>query len=462
MAITNRLNKLNAIGGGVIALLTLATTWGRWHTFTVVLGVQTVAMVYNFGYNVFFMARMRARGEMLRTVVNAAISLVVCYVADWPVSQWLVLPYLALVSEHSAGRHVVIGIAVVCVIQDMFAFYCHVPWLYPVAFTGLAWFCYEISRTRFGIITSMLADSDAQRTEVERAHARLNAEVRAREQIELELRQSQKLEAMGRLAAGVAHEINTPVQFVNDSVQFISEAVRDSEPLVRRYQALGRAAAEFPQLAEEASKLAALEDDIDLDYLLDHVPAAAARSLEGLGRIASIVRSLKEFAHPDSKAVTTIDLNQAIKSTLTIAAHEYKLVADLATRFGELPPISCRAGEINQVVLNLVVNASHAIADVVAKTGVRGKIGVATRLDGDQVIIEISDTGTGIPSALHQQIFEPFFTTKSVGKGTGQGLAIARTVVEKHGGKLTFDTMVDQGTTFCISLPLSQSAALAA
>jgi signal transduction histidine kinase len=165
---------------------------------------------------------------------------------------------------------------------------------------------------------------------------------------------------------------------------------------------------------------------------------------------------MKEFAHPDQAHKTLADLNQAIRSTLVIAHNEYKYVAELGTQFGDLPPIPCFLGEINQVVLNLLVNASHAISDVVKGTGTLGKLNVRTRLDGNEVEISISDTGTGIPESARDKIFDPFFTTKEVGKGTGQGLAIAHSViVKKHGGTLRFETECGKGTTFLIRLPIN-------
>jgi len=168
------------------------------------------------------------------------------------------------------------------------------------------------------------------------------------------------------------------------------------------------------------------------------------------------VRSMKEFAHPDRKEMTQVDINQAIRSTLIIASNEYKYVAEVETGFSEIPPVNCYAGEINQVVLNLIVNAAHAIGDVVKGTPAKGKITVATRSHEDFVEIAIADTGKGIPVDVRSRIFDPFFTTKEVGKGTGQGLAIARSVVvDKHGGTLTFETEVGKGTTFFIRLPIA-------
>jgi PAS domain S-box-containing protein len=273
--------------------------------------------------------------------------------------------------------------------------------------------------------------------------------------LEAELRQAQKLESVGRLAAGVAHEINTPVQFVSDSVHFVRDAFGDLSSLMKSYGELRTAAASGSASPELVADVAEAEDAADVPYLLENVPKALERSLEGLDRVATIVRSMKEFAHPDQKEMAPVDLNQAIQSTLTIARNEYKYVAEVETDFGELPRVTCLVGEVNQVVLNIVVNAAHAIADAVKGTDARGRITVRTRREGDQVQIAISDTGGGIPEHVRERIFDPFFTTKEVGRGTGQGLAIARAVVvEKHHGSLTFESEVGRGTTFFVRLPI--------
>jgi signal transduction histidine kinase len=273
--------------------------------------------------------------------------------------------------------------------------------------------------------------------------------------LELELQQAQKLESVGRLAAGVAHEINTPVQFVSDSLTFVREGVEGLMNVVNMHRestSLVVAGRPSEQLAREA-ELA--DKELDLPYLLEQFPQALDRALEGLDRVAGIVRSMKIFAHPDSKDMAEIDLNVAIASTLTIARNEYKYVADVATSFGALPPVSCHAGEINQAILNIIVNAAHAIADRKGTSDGRGTITVSTRVEDGDAIISIGDTGIGIPDDVRDRIFEPFFTTKEVGRGTGQGLAIARSiVVDKHGGTLTFDTERDHGTTFHVRIPL--------
>jgi signal transduction histidine kinase len=285
--------------------------------------------------------------------------------------------------------------------------------------------------------------------------------------LENDLAQAQKLESVGRLAAGVAHEINTPVQFVSDSVSFVREAMDDLSQIVDRYRELRTATQSSenpgPNVAAAAKAAAEAEDDADLDYILENAPVALDRARDGLGRVAAIVRSMKEFAHPDRKEMAQVDINQAISSTLVIATNEYKYVAEVETAFAELPLVNCYAGEINQVVLNLIVNAAHAIGDVVTGTDRKGRIKVSTRVLDDQVEIAISDTGKGIPVDVRARIFDPFFTTKEVGKGTGQGLAIARSVVvDKHGGTLHFETEVGQGTTFYIRLPINGPASASA
>jgi two-component system, NtrC family, sensor kinase len=280
--------------------------------------------------------------------------------------------------------------------------------------------------------------------------------------LERELAQAQKLESVGQLAAGVAHEINTPVQFVSDNVQFVRSSLPDIVAVIRAYRNLQQAAQSGSDVAAAAHLAAAAEKAADLDYVLENAIPAVDSSMEGLARIAAIVRSMKEFAHPDQAEKKHADLNRAIRSTLVVACNEYKYVAEIDAEFGELPPVPCHLGEINQVILNLLVNASHAIADVVKDTGGRGKITVRTRLDGGAVEISIADTGTGIPDAACNKVFDPFFTTKGVGRGTGQGLAIARSViVNKHGGSLHFTTESGVGTTFYIRLPIDTAAAAA-
>ena len=264
-----------------------------------------------------------------------------------------------------------------------------------------------------------------------------------RKAAEQRMASGERLESIGRLAAGVAHEINTPIQYLNDSVAFISEGVTELLAYVDKLH---------------ASMQPKPESDDDVEYLREELPPALTLVADGLSRIAEIVRSMKDFAHADQNAMSQVDLNRAINSTLVIARSEYKTVADLETEFAPLPPITCHGGQINQVVLNLIVNAAHAIADVVHDSGARGRITVKTRVENDQVVISVTDTGGGIPEAIRAHIFDPFFTTKEVGRGTGQGLSIARSVVLKgHGGALDFETEIGKGTTFYVRLPIRQA-----
>jgi signal transduction histidine kinase len=172
---------------------------------------------------------------------------------------------------------------------------------------------------------------------------------------------------------------------------------------------------------------------------------------------------MKEFAHQDQREKSAADLNRALQGALTITRNEYKLVADIETELGELPPVMCHVGDINQVFLNLIINATHAIFDVVGESGNRGKIRLRTTTEGDNVRIDISDTGSGISESIRERVFEPFFTTKEIGRGSGQGLAIARSIVsDKHGGSLTFESEPGNGTTFTIKLPVDGNAAVPA
>jgi signal transduction histidine kinase len=273
--------------------------------------------------------------------------------------------------------------------------------------------------------------------------------------LESDLQQAQKLESVGRLASGVAHEINTPVQFVSDNITFLRDAHADLVNVYGKLKAVSESVERGAPSPELAAQAAAAAQAADMPYLFEEMPNAYASALEGLKRVAVIVSSMKEFARADMRDMAEVDINRAIQSTLVIAANEYKYVADVETELGELPPVLCHGGEINQVVLNIVINAAHAIADVVKETGGKGRITVRTHTEDPYVVVTISDTGGGIPDHIRAQVFDPFFTTKPVGKGTGQGLAIARSViVDKHGGQLTLQTQVGSGSSFQIKLPI--------
>jgi signal transduction histidine kinase len=276
------------------------------------------------------------------------------------------------------------------------------------------------------------------------------------------LRQSQKLEAIGQLAAGIAHEINTPTQYVGDNTRFFKESFESIAILLRDHKELLEAAQNdrlTPDLVARAKEVLMAAD---LDYLFEQVPTAINETIEGVDRISKIVRAMKEFSHPGGKEKTSADLNKAIESTVTVARGQWKYVADMKLNLDpELPRVPCFLGEFNQCVLNLLINAAHAIGDKLKeKPGGLGLITVGTRRDGAWVEISVRDTGTGIPESARPHIFEPFFTTKEVGKGTGQGLSMVYcNIVKKHGGQVAFETEAGVGTCFLLRLPISPGGA---
>jgi len=302
---------------------------------------------------------------------------------------------------------------------------------------------FDIEGRVAGIVGTMLDITDRKRSELEKAN------------LEIQLRQAQKLEAIGQLAAGIAHEINTPTQFIGDNTIFLRDAFKDILAFLQAQRAwLDRPSAEpLEDLRERIRQL-------DLEYLMEEIPKAIDQTRDGVSRVARIVGAMKDFSHPGMEAKVHVDLNHAIESTLIISHNEWKYCAEVERDFDpDLPPVPCFPGEFNQVILNLVVNAAHAIQDVKdhGNPDLRGRIRVTTRRQDDEVEVRIEDNGTGIPEAIRQRIFEPFFTTKSIGKGTGQGLAIAHSViVDKHGGRLVLESEVGKGTTFIISLPLNR------
>ncbi len=285
-------------------------------------------------------------------------------------------------------------------------------------------------------------------------------DITERQRLELQLRLAQKLEAVGQLASGIAHEINTPTQFVSDNLQFLGDSFVSLRGLLDQYRSALRELAGAPEAREVTARLAAFEEQADIGMIEADVAAAFADAGEGVSRIKIIVNAMREFAHPAKRHKSPCDVNHQLLTTLTIARNEYKYVAEVVQELGEVPPIMAFANDLNQVFLNLLVNAAHAIEDEVRDTRRRGEIRVRTSHEGDRVRIAISDTGGGIPEAVRERIFEPFFTTKEVGRGSGQGLAIARAiVVERHGGTLQFTTEPGRGTTFVVELPIDDACA---
>ena len=292
--------------------------------------------------------------------------------------------------------------------------------------------------------------------------AEVKVDISERKRMEADLAQSQKMESIGQLAAGIAHEINTPIQYVGDNARFLQDAFGEIDGLLEALKDVCGGARGDGAAAERSTAWRRPSARPTSTTSAARSPRPCSSRSKAWTAWRSIVRAMKEFSHPSQGQKQPVDLNRAIETTLTISRNEWKYVADVTTDLDpRLPPVPCLANDFNQVVLNVVVNAAHAIAAKIgdAATG-KGTITVSTRRAGEWAEIRIADTGTGIPEDIRQRIFDPFFTTKEVGKGTGQGLAIAHyIVVEKHGGTIAFETETGRGTTFVIRLPLRDPAA---
>jgi len=309
------------------------------------------------------------------------------------------------------------------------------------------------------------ADITAKRSEMRKKQElqdKLVAEMQERERMVLELQLAQKLESVGRLAAGIAHEINTPIQYVGDSVHFLRSAFDDFD---RLFEGMNHAAASLPDCAERKTyhlEVAELEKKHDLEYLRVEIPKAFTRTFDGVERVTNIVKAMKEFAHPDAREQSPADLRHALETTLLVASNEYKYAAKVHTEFSDLPQVVCNVGELNQVFLNLIVNAAHAIKDA-GKDVENGEITIRLAAEGDQAVICVRDNGCGVPEENLTKLYDPFFTTKEVGRGTGQGLAISHSiVVDKHGGEINVSSRVGVGTEFIVRLPIAGRGARAA
>ncbi|BBO82907.1 hypothetical protein DSCO28_34730 [Desulfosarcina ovata subsp. sediminis] len=311
----------------------------------------------------------------------------------------------------------------------------------------------SVRHRQFRIIASPIHDKDDRVV----AAIELVEDITEKIALERDRQQAQKLESIGQLAAGIAHEINTPTQYIGDNTRFIQESTDD---LLGVLSACTDLLAAVKAGAPTRTAVQTLEQRIeaaDLDYLRTEMPLAIEQTLEGITRVSDIVTSMRRFSHPGSDRKSPVDLNEALESTVTVARNEWKYVADLEVDLDpELPLVRCLPGEMNQVFLNLLINAAHAIGDNNnnGETG-KGRIRISTRKNGQTVQIRIADNGGGIPESIRERVFDPFFTTKAVGRGTGQGLAIAHTVItEKHDGTIHFESRQGKGTVFIIDLPI--------
>lgn len=282
-------------------------------------------------------------------------------------------------------------------------------------------------------------------------------DITQRKLAQIEQAHAQKMESIGQLSAGIAHEINTPMQYVGDNIHFLDSCFSDLLKVVNEYDKLLQAGrqGEIPPELIEAVETAAQQ--ADLAYLAEEIPQAIGQSLEGVSRVTKIVGAMKEFSHPGAEEKKLVDINRAVETTVTVAKNEWKYVANAVLDLDpDLPMVPALVNDVHQVVLNLIVNAAHAIADVVGKNeDAKGTIKISTRQNENWVEIRVQDSGTGIPPEIRPKIFDPFFTTKVVGKGTGQGLSLCHAMITKrHNGSISFETEVGQGTTFIVRLPI--------
>lgn len=259
------------------------------------------------------------------------------------------------------------------------------------------------------------------------------------------LLQSEKLASIGQLAAGVAHEINNPIGYVHSNIGTLETYIQDLFSMLESYR---RAEASITDHAVQA-ELASQRKEVDLDFLQGDIPLLVRESKEGISRVKQIVQDLKDFSHADNNPTFQwANLHQGLDATLNIVANEIKYKADIVRQYGQLPDVECLPSQLNQVFMNLLVNAAHAMGEQ------RGTITIRTGVEGDSVWLEFADTGSGIPEAIRQKIFDPFFTTKPIGKGTGLGLSLSYGIIQKHQGCIELESEVGVGSTFRISLPI--------
>jgi signal transduction histidine kinase len=278
------------------------------------------------------------------------------------------------------------------------------------------------------------------------AYQELNRTLADLQETQLQLVQSEKMASLGQLTAGIAHEINNPINFVSANVKPLQRDVGNLLEVLGRYSEIRP----DDRVAEQLAEIAALKEEIEIDYVIDEIQMLIKGIEDGARRTAEIVKGLRNFSRLDETDLKRANVNEGIESTLVLLHSTYKDHVELKKDYGELPEIECFPGQLNQVFMNLLTNAIQAIPE-------RGTISITTRSLGDRIRISIKDTGGGIPQELLGKIFDPFFTTKEVGKGTGLGLSISLGIIEKHHGTMVVESEPGEGTEFIITLPVEQT-----
>jgi PAS domain S-box-containing protein len=369
------------------------------------------------------------------------------WILGWEASEMLGRPWLDLISRQPSDEWADAENALLKTLGDGMSrreegesFLHKEGLLIPVDFTVSAMYEGDVIT---GAVVTFNDISERKRAEEERSR------------MERQLNQLHKMEAVGQLAGGIAHEINIPIQYIGENLRFLQASCEDINTLLDAYQALLLQAESVAALQPEAHRIKALTMELEFDTLKAQAPKRLEHSLTGIEQVTSIVLAMKEFAHPGAQMKSPADLNKIIQNTVAVSKNAWKYVADTELLLDpSLPEVSCVGGEISQVMLNLIVNAAHAIEAACRED--KGKITISSELRDGQVEVRVSDTGTGIPKAVRESVFNPFFTTKEMGKGTGQGLAIAQDIVViKHRGRLFFETEEGVGTTFVLRLPLN-------
>lgn len=263
-----------------------------------------------------------------------------------------------------------------------------------------------------------------------------------------QLLQAEKMASIGQLAAGVAHEINNPIGFVNGNFGSLESYISDLMRLLSEYEGLESLLVD--QHPGALARVNALKQEIEIDFLREDVPQLVKESRDGLDRVKRIVQDLKDFSRVDQAEWQSANLHDCLNSTLSIVQNEVKYKAEVIKVYGDLPLVECMPSQLNQVFLNLLVNAAQAIKE-------RGQITIRTRVEQACVVVSVSDSGSGIPPDVVKRIFDPFFTTKPIGSGTGLGLSVSYSIVNRHGGRIEVDTQVGAGTTFSVWLPMVQT-----
>lgn len=363
---------------------------------------------------------------------------------------FVLLPLIALYTDWRTFAFAVLYVAVTHGIVgaiDPDSMYNHAPAIASPYVWGVVHAAYVLALTVVMLIHWNF--SDRRRLDLKEALDELH-------RTQSHLVEAQKLESIGSLAAGVAHEINTPIQFVGDNLEFIAGATDGIGRFVNAWLEVRPAIVEHGDLAPTVATLDGIVEEADLEFNVVEIPDAVSQSIDGVRRVAEIVRAMKGFSHP-SDEITPADLNRLITDTVAVARSEWKYVAEVQLDLAEdLPLTPVPPGSFNQVILNILVNAAHAIADRGGDGG-QGQITITTRADGAEASVSVSDNGCGIPDDVRDRVFEQFFTTKEVGRGTGQGLSIARSLMDGLGGRIEIDSEVGAGTTFTLRFPMHRA-----